>query len=52
MGLLQNLPERENLPSELTKLGEVIIEAGKKTGEKLGQDISDIIDTIIDHFID
>lgn len=52
MGLLQILPEGENLPSELTKLGEVIIEAGKKTGEKLGQDISDIIDTIIDHFID
>lgn len=52
MGLLQNLPEGENLPSELAKLGEVIIEAGKKTGEKLGQDISDIIDTIIDHFID
>lgn len=52
MGLLQNLPEGENLPSELTKLGEVIIEAGKKTGEKLGQDLSDIIDTIIDHFID
>ena len=52
MGLLRNLPEGENLPSELTKLGDVIIEAGKKTGEKLGQDISDIIDTIIDHFID
>lgn len=52
MGLLQNLPEVENLPSELMKLGEVIIEAGKKTGEKLGQDISDVIDTIIDHFID
>lgn len=52
MGLLQNLQEGENLPSELTKLGDVIIEAGKKTGEKLGQDISDIIDTIIDHFID
>ena len=52
MGLLQNLPEGENLPSELTKLGEVIIETGKITGEKLGQDISDIIDTIIDHFID
>lgn len=52
MGLLQNLPEGENLPAELTKLGDVIIEAGKKTGEKLGQDISDIIDTIIDHFID
>lgn len=52
MGQLQNLPEWENLPSELTKLGEVIIEAGKKTGEKLGQDISDVIDTIIDHFID
>lgn len=52
MGLLQNLPEGENLPSELMELGKVIIEAGKKTGEKLGQDISDVIDTIIDHFID
>lgn len=48
MGLLQNLPEGENLPSELTELGKVIIEAGKKTGEKLGQDIS----YVIDHFID
>lgn len=52
MGLLQNLTEGENLPSELTELGKVIIETGKKTGEKLGQDISDVIDTIIDHFID
>lgn len=52
MGLLQNLPEGDNLPSELTQLGKEIIDAGKKTGDKLGQDISDIIDTIIDHFID
>lgn len=52
MGLLQNLPEGDNLPSELTQLGKVIFDAGKKTGDKLGQDISDIIDTIIDHIID
>ena len=52
MGLLQKLPEGEILPSELTELGNVIIEAGKKTGDKLGQDISDIIDIIIDHIID
>ena len=52
MGLLQNLPEGDNLPSELMQLGKEIIDAGKKTGDKLGQDISDIIDTIIDHFID
>lgn len=52
MRLLQKLPEGENLPSELTELGKVIIEAGKKTGDKLGQDISDIIDTIIDHIVD
>ena len=52
MGLLQKFPEGDILPSELTQLGKVIIDAGKKTGDKLGQDISDIIDTIIDHFID
>lgn len=52
MGLLQNLPEGDNLPSGLTQLGKVIFDAGKKTGDKLGQDISDIIDTIIDHIID
>lgn len=33
MGLLQNLPEGENLPSELTELGKVIIETGKKSGK-------------------
>ena len=52
MGLLQKNSEKENLPSEITELGKVIIEVGQKTGDKLGQDISDIIDTIIDNIID
>lgn len=42
MGLLQRIPEIETLPQELTELGKVIIEVGKKTGDKLGQDTWEI----------
>ena len=52
MGFLEKLAEGENLPSPIGKLGEQVVQSGKKTGEKRGQGISDVIDSIIDFLFD